>query len=56
MQTATADQVLKHYRDQGYQVRIDADGRVEYRLDGDWLEGRWVSEYRVDDTGAVHLR
>lgn len=52
--TATAAQVRKHYKDQGYAVKISLEGRVEYRKDGGaWLEGRWVSEYRVVDGEIV---
>jgi len=54
MTKATAAQVRKHYIDQGYEVRISEDGHVEFRHDGAWMEGRYVSEYRVVD-GNVHL-
>lgn len=48
--------VRKHYKDQGCDVRISQDGRVTFRHQGgDWLEGRWISEYRAED-GQVHLR
>ena len=62
---ATAAQVRKHFKDQGHEVRISRDGRVTHRPDPDfhplrygarsydWLEGRWLSEYRVDDSGTV---
>lgn len=55
-QTAAAAQVRKHYKDQGYEVRISREGRVEFRREGDsmWLDGRWVSEYRII-YGAVVL-
>lgn len=48
----TPEQVRSHYKIQGYEVRIAKDGHVTYRKDGGaWLEGRWVSEYRlIDDT------
>jgi len=51
---ATAAQVRKHYKDQGYDVKISNDGHLDYRKDGGaWLEGRWVSEYRVVDGEIV---
>lgn len=53
--TATAKEVRKHYKDDGYDVRISRDGHVTYR-DPDrniWCEGRWVEEYRVEDDGSV---
>lgn len=57
MVKATVDQVRKHYADQGYQVKIDDEGHVYFRKTGhEWQEGRWVSEYRVDDKGNVHLQ
>ena len=53
-QIATVAQVRKHYKDQGYGAKISNDGHVEYRKDGgSWLEGRWVSEYRVVDGEIV---
>lgn len=46
--------IRKHYKDQGYEVRISKDGHVTYRKDGaPWLEGRWVSEYRIVDNSVV---
>ncbi|HCJ70679.1 hypothetical protein [Agrobacterium pusense] len=55
---ATAAEVRKLYKDQGHTVRIDREGRVEFKRDGEgsWLEGRWVSEYRVDEEAGVYLR
>lgn len=51
---ATAEQVRAHYEAQGCEVRIDADGHVEFRdAREEWLEGRWVSEYRVVDGNVV---
>ena len=51
---ATAAQVRKNHKNQGYDVKISNDGHVEYRKDGGaWLEGRWVSEYRVVDGEIV---
>ena len=45
---ATPAQIRAHYKTQGHDVRITKGGRVTYRtVDGQWLEGRWVSEYRV---------
>lgn len=56
MKKATADQVKAHYQAQGADVRVDDQGHVEFRKNGgEWLEGRWVSEYRVDERGNVHL-
>lgn len=53
-QRATTEQVRKHYEDQGYEVRIDDAGHVEFRdSDGEWLEGRWISEYRVFEGRVV---
>lgn len=56
--TATVAEVRKHYKDQGHTVRIDREGHVEFKRNGDgsWLEGRWVSEYRFDDETGVSLR
>lgn len=59
--TATAAQVRKHFKDEGYEVRIGRDGHVTYRPDPDrfpgsasaWLEGRWIEEYRIDEEGRV---
>lgn len=55
---ATAAEVRKLYKDQGHMVRIDREGHVEFKRDGEgpWLEGRWVSEYRVDEETGVYLR
>lgn len=54
MTKATAAQVRKHYEDQDYEVRISDDGHVEYRREGgEWLEGRWVSEYWFIDGQIV---
>lgn len=56
MTKATEDQVRAHYESQGSEVQIAKDGRVIFRrVGGKWLGGRWVSEYRVDDRGNVHL-
>ena len=53
---ATEAEVKAHYEDQGFEVRIDGEGHVEFRKDdGDWLEGRWVSEYRFDEETGVRL-
>lgn len=56
--TATIAEVRKHYKDQVHTVRIDSEGHVEFKRGGEgpWLEGRWVSEYRVDDETGVYLR
>jgi hypothetical protein len=56
--TATATEVRKHYKDAGHTVRINSEGHVEFKRNGEgsWLEGRWVSEYLVDDENGVHLR
>lgn len=55
--TATAAEVRNSYKDAGHTVRISREGHVEFKRDGDgeWLEGRWVSEYRVDDECGVVL-
>jgi hypothetical protein len=53
---ATTKQVRDHYKAEGYQVSIDIDGRVSYRVplaDAIWKHGRWVSEYRVVDGKVV---
>ena len=45
---ATAAQVRKHYRSQGYEVHIDQDGHIEFRKNNAaWLDGRLVSEYDI---------
>lgn len=55
--TATAAEVRKSLKADGHTVRIDAEGHVEFKRNGEgpWLEGRWVSEYRVDEDGSVRL-
>jgi phenolic acid decarboxylase len=55
---ATTAQVRQSYRDQGYEVRITNTGHVSYRGHGHggWLEGRWVSEYRLDGNGEAYLQ
>jgi hypothetical protein len=55
--TATATEVRKSYKDAGHTVRIDREGHVEFKRDGEgpWLEGRWVSEYRVHAEAGVYL-
>jgi hypothetical protein len=50
---ATTAQVRAYYKAQGYEVRISRNGRVEFRRDGAWLEGRFVSEYRIIDGQVV---
>ena len=50
--TATTAQVRLHYKNQGYEVKINKVGHVMFRRDGGpWLDGRWVQEYRV--TGGI---
>lgn len=51
-QRPTASMVRRYYQSNGYEVRIDKRGHVEYRPadtadSGPWLEGRWLSEYRI---------
>lgn len=55
--TATANEVRAYYKAEGHTVRISREGHVEFKRggEGDWLEGRWVSEYRVDDEAGVYL-
>ena len=55
---ATTAEVRAHYRDQGNFCHIDCEGRVRWHPDATltWLEGRWVSEYRVADDGTVFLQ
>lgn len=53
---ATAKQVREHYKSKGYQVSIQKDGHVSYRVpleDALWKEGRYVSEYRIIDGEVV---
>ncbi len=51
---ASATQVRAHYHRQGYDVRINMSGKVEFRKpDGPWLDGRWVREYHVIDGQVV---
>lgn len=53
---ATTSEVRSHYKAQGYEVRIGRDGHVTFRSAGEaWLEGRWISEYRVIDGNVVLL-
>lgn len=55
---ATTAQVRKHYKDLGYEVKINRDGYVGFRYparDAIWKDGRYVSEYRIDDRGNVVL-
>ena len=53
--TATPAEVRNFHKEQGREVRISRDGRVEYRDEGTamWLEGRWIEEYKVDDVSGV---
>ena len=53
----TTTEVRAAYKAAGHTVRINRDGHVEFKRDGEgpWLEGRWVSEYRRDHDGAVML-
>ena len=53
--TATAAEVNAHYTAQDCEVRIDDDGHIEFSRDGGqtYLEGRWVSEYRMIDGQVV---
>lgn len=55
--TATTAEVRKSLKAAGHTVRIDSDGHVTFKRGGEgpWLEGRWVSEYRVDEDGSVRL-
>lgn len=55
---ATEQQVREHYELEGFDVRFWRNGRVFIRRLGedDWGEGRWLSEYRVDEAdGRVFL-
>jgi hypothetical protein len=55
---ATTAEVRKFYKDAGHIVRISNDeGHITYRKNGEgkWLEGRFVSEYRVDPQFGVVL-
>ena len=54
---ANTTEVRNHYKAMGHTVRISREGHVEYRQNGEgpWLEGRWVSEYRVDPEAGVVL-
>lgn len=62
--TATAAQVRAYFKAQGNEVRISRDGRVACRPDRDyhpgaaqhWRDGGYVSDYRVDADGNIHLR
>lgn len=46
--------IRKHYKDQGYELEISRDGHVQFREPGGvWLEGRWVSEYRIIGENVV---
>jgi hypothetical protein len=57
MKPATEKQVRADYKRQGYEVRINKpEGHIRFREPGGfWREGRYVSEYRIDDRGNVHL-
>jgi len=55
-QPATRAEVRKHYEDQGCEVIIDRDDHVTYGAIDGWHEGRWVSEYVIDNEGMVYLR
>lgn len=52
---ATPAEIRKHYTDAGHMVRISRGGHVTYKQgsEGPWLEGRWVSEYRISDQFGV---
>lgn len=55
--TATTTEVRAALKAEGHIVRISREGHVEFKRGGDgvWLDGRWVSEYRVTEDGRVHL-
>jgi len=55
--TPTATEVRAAHKAAGNEVKITRDGRVTYRAEGDttWLDGRWVEEYRRDESGKVML-
>ena len=48
---ATPAEIIKSFTSDDRTVRISRQGRVEFRRGGSgpWLEGRFVSDYRVDD-------
>ena len=53
--SATAAEVRNYYTSKGFAARI-REGRITYRCEGGpWMEGRWVSEYRVDENGQIFL-
>jgi hypothetical protein len=58
MTKATREQIIKHFEDQGKEVRINKAGHVEFRpvaVDpAPWLDGRWVEEYRIVGGQVVH--
>ena len=49
--TATLAEVRKSYKEAGHTVRIDREGHIEFKRNGEghWLEGRWVSEYQTEE-------
>lgn len=51
IRTATVAEVRNSYKDAGHTVRIDREGHVEFKRNGEgpWLEGRWVEEYKTDE-------
>lgn len=55
MSRPNTNDVRKHYKRQGYKVRINREGHVEFRREGEtmWLDGRYVSEYRFIDGNVV---
>ena len=58
IRNATAAEVREHYKGMGDIAHISREGHVLFKRAGTspWLEGRWVSEYKIDDfDGTIHL-
>lgn len=55
--TATKTEIRNHYKDDGHTVRISRDGHVTFKRDGEgeWLEGRYVEEYKMTEEYGVVL-
>lgn len=54
---ATRQEVIIHFGLLGKEVRIDDEGHIEFRDEetgGEWLDGRYLSEYFYCDRFGVY--
>jgi len=54
---ATLIEIRRYYSEQDCACRISKKGHVQFRKTylQPWLDGRWTSEYRVDDQHRIYL-